>query len=661
MPSQIYTSPNGLLLTTSSPTTLPLGGECTLVSEEISGKWSIEADLPETQINHEQGVDAQSSSSYQQLEEWAFFKEEMTRFRATTTRAQSRGSSDWSSLADSTLAATMLEVDFSPSVAPLNFDGETPIPSQQTDLTPVNTGAPTWRVTGSYSRATYETAEPSFSEPRSFDFGSEPIRTLRFSDRTMPFGSEATMYSFRPRPSPSQEPREPFSHSPISSFSDPALLYIWPIASPGATFSSIPDSRSLQPPRSTCSCLEWSPTLPFTDPPALQISSSQWPYPPLCSRNTQSRPVYLLPNEPFSSFAPRPASFFGHEHDYSTGPGPSSFNAPEPSSNWPGRSVSKGPGCSSPIHPMPFSSFDHGPSGDSGLSVTESGPSSDSLQRRVHTAFIGPVSFFESCASNDSELSATRPGPSESVQHLVQSAYIGPGRTFTIRPGPFPSFGSCPPNDSELSATGPGPSSESVQQLLHGAYIGPGHLPSFGSGPSNDSALSAIGTGPSSFGPGSSAFGSELSASFKQDPSLDYSSLIRDINFVSFSPGPSKLTFDRGPSSISVNHTSVTKEGEKRFLCAPCKRGFDRAELLERHKATKSHANILVAEGIPMDPLPPPKVSCPFCDHIFNRPDNLRPHLLRHMGCDNQTRTRKVSVEESIRMGLAHIDPRCAR
>ena len=634
-----------------------------MVPEMVPGGWSIEADLPETQINHEQGADAQASSSSEQLEDWAFLNEKLTQFRARSTRAQSRGSSDWSSLAGSNLAASKLEVDFPPSAAPLNFGGDTAIPSKETGLTPVFTGAPTWRVTGSYSRATYETAEPSCSEPNSFDFGSEPIdfgsepiHTLRFLAGPLPFGSEPTMYSFSPRPSPSQEPREPFSRGPISSFSDPALPYIWPLAFPGATLSSISGSRSLQPPGSACNCPEWSPRSPSTDPPTLHISSSQWPYPPFCTRNTPSRPVYLLPDEPFSSFAPRPASSFGPEHDYSTGPGPlsafdpgpfsafgpgpSSSNGPEPSpfvprpsSNWPGRSLPIGPGRSSPIRPGLFSSFGHGPSGDSGLSATDPGPSSESLQQSVQTAFIDP------------------------------------GRAFPIRPGPFSSFGSCPSNDSELSATGPGPS-ESVRQLAHSAYTGhgrtspirPGPLSSFSSGPSNHSALSATGTGPSSFGPGpSAAFGFELSACFKQDPSLDYSSPTGDVNFVSFSPGPSELPFGPGHSSISVNHTSVTREAEKRFLCAPCKRGFDRAELLDRHKATKSHANTLVAEGIPLDTLPPPTISCPFCDHTFNRPDNLRPHLLRHMGCDNQTRTRKVSVEESIRMGLAHIDPRCAR
>lgn len=506
MPSQILTSSNGVLLTTDAPTTLPLRGKCTVVPEELSGEWSFEADLPETPINHEHGADAQASSSSERLEEWAFLNEEVSRFCAGTTRAQSRGSSDWSSLASSALAAPKLEVDFPPSAGPLNFGGYTPIPSQEADLNLVNTGPPTRLVTGSYSRAAYETAEPSCSESNPSAFGSEPIHPLRFVAGSLPISSEPTMYSFSPHPSPSEEPREPFSQAPS------------------------------------------------TDPPTLRISSSQWLYTPFYSRNTPSRPDELLPNEPFSFFAPWHAPPFGPEHENSTVYGS-------------------------------LSAFDPGLS-----------------------------------SSNGREPAPFAPGPS--FKCPGRSLSIGPRPTSPIRPGTF-SFHSCPSNDPQLPSNGPGP-------------------PPFGPGPS-------------------STFGSELSTSFKQDPSLDYSSPIRDINFDSFSRSPSELPFGPGPSSILVNHMSVTRESEKPFLCPPCKRGFDRAELLERHKATKSHANTLVAEGIPFDPLPPPAVSCPFCDHIFNRRDNLRPHLLRHMGCDNQTRTRKVSVEDSIRMGLAHIDPRCTR
>ena len=152
----------------------------------------------------------------------------------------------------------------------------------------------------------------------------------------------------------------------------------------------------------------------------------------------------------------------------------------------------------------------------------------------------------------------------------------------------------------------------------------------------------------------------------KQDPSLNFPSPIGAINFVSFSPGPSELSFgpisnfDPYAPSITVNHTSVKRDACKRFLCTPCNIGFDRVKHLERHNATNYHANNLVAEGMPLNPLHLPTFSCPFCDHTFNRQDNLRPHLLRHMGSADQTRTKQVSVEDSIGMGLAHIDPRCA-
>lgn len=206
-----------------------------------------------------------------------------------------------------------------------------------------------------------------------------------------------------------------------------------------------------------------------------------------------------------------------------------------------------------------------------------------------------------------------------------------------VGPGPFSFFGCCAP---EVSS-----SSGHAQQLMHRSGI-------------------PIRPGPSTFDPGpSSTFGSELSTYFNQDPLLDYSSPIRDMNLVfSSSPGPLELVpFDPALSSIFVSYTTVTRETAKPFYCVPCKRGFDRLELLVRHKGTQTHARNLAAEGIPLDQPPRPAASCPLCESAFTRHDNLRPHMLRHMGYANhQTRTMKISVEDSIRMGYGDIDPRCA-
>lgn len=164
-----------------------------MMPKKLSDEWSFKVDLPEIQINHEHGADAQTSSSFELLEEWEFLNEEVSRFGAGTTRAQSPGSFDWSSLASSTLAASKLEVDFLPSAGPLNFGGYTPILLQEANLNPVNTGP---LMTGSYSRAAYETAERLCLESNPFALGSEPIPRLWFVARPVTFGSEPIIYSF---------------------------------------------------------------------------------------------------------------------------------------------------------------------------------------------------------------------------------------------------------------------------------------------------------------------------------------------------------------------------------------------------------------------------------------------------------------------------------
>lgn len=244
------------------------------------------------------------------------------------------------------------------------------------------------------------------------------------------------------------------------------------------------------------------------------------------------------------------------------------------------------------------------------------------------------------------------------------NAGMGPGQT---------SFGPSPPGsesngsneqDGSFSYIGPGPRVHDPRMGPGPSSFGPGpHVYDTNFGPDADLQNTIIGPGPRSFGPGP-----EVYDTTSGPESTTYDRIIGP-GPTSFGPGPTMYTPSIGPGpvpdprapSITVKHSSVKRESSKRFLCAPCNKGFDRIEHLERHKVSNSHANNFAAEGMPLDPpLLSPAFLCPFCDRTFNRQDNLRPHLLRHMDKGSRSRTRQVSVDESIRMGLAHIDPRCA-
>lgn len=219
-----------------------------------------------------------------------------------------------------------------------------------------------------------------------------------------------------------------------------------------------------------------------------------------------------------------------------------------------------------------------------------------------HNMGAGQASFGPRPNGNESNGSNERTGSSPNIGpgHRANDPRMGPGST---------SFG----NDS-FPNIGPGP-------LAYDPRMGPGPS-SFGPGPHPESTTydCIIGPGPTSCGP---------------VPVLD----------------------PRAPS-IAVKLASIKSEACKRFLCFPCSKGFDRIEQLERHEASNSHTNKFAAEGMPLNRPLSPVVFCPLCDQSFSRQDNLRPHLLRHMGKGPRARTRQISVEESISLGLAHIDPR---
>lgn len=229
------------------------------------------------------------------------------------------------------------------------------------------------------------------------------------------------------------------------------------------------------------------------------------------------------------------------------------------------------------------------------------------------------------------------------------SVNIEPGpRENDPRMGPGPtSFG----NGSFPNHIGPGPHS-------YDARMGPGPI-SFGPGPymynptsGPDTALqnTTIGPGPRSFGPGPHVYDNTTSG----PESTNYHSII----------GPGPISFRPGPvlgphaPSMTVELTSVKIETCKRFLCGPCSMGFDRIEHLERHEVSNYHVINFAAEGMPLNRPLSPVFFCPMCDQSFSRQDNLRPHLLRHMGKGPRARLRQVSIDESIRMGLQDIDPR---
>ena len=103
------------------------------------------------------------------------------------------------------------------------------------------------------------------------------------------------------------------------------------------------------------------------------------------------------------------------------------------------------------------------------------------------------------------------------------------------------------------------------------------------------------------------------------------------------------------------------KSSSRPFSCHPCSKGFERSEHLTRHRATDSHLRTLKAKGIPCFEPPVNLTRCPFCEHKFNRSDNLNPHLITHMHSRPEGKGRGskgVSVEEVARSGFGWIDPR---
>lgn len=335
-----------------------------------------------------------------------------------------------------------------------------------------------------------------------------------------------------------------------------------------------------------------------------------------CPLITPARTGRLIANEPCSRFGPG-TSPTGPGPIFSYGLGPAS-SGPDSSNNGPEE------------YPVGPELFENGP--DASQFVLE--PSTASPD----PSFSGPGPFgpwpahFAPTTSRSGP-GSFGPGPVEFAPNVCPFS----PRPVAFAPNVCP-FGPGPSGPGLLTCT---TSPVDPALLAPDASFGPGP---FGTGPALPLDLSP-------FGPGrASSFTSGISSNLGPRPSP-------------------RSTFNRGPVScfgpsagpILINYTTVTKGEQKRFFCAPCGRGFDRALQLERHITTTLHANTLVAEGITFDPADSQTVSCPFCDHAFNRPDNLRPHLLRHMGYGNptKTRTRQVSVEDSIRVGLGHIDPRC--
>lgn len=111
--------------------------------------------------------------------------------------------------------------------------------------------------------------------------------------------------------------------------------------------------------------------------------------------------------------------------------------------------------------------------------------------------------------------------------------------------------------------------------------------------------------------------------------------------------------------ALKAECTAVTSHGSKKYLCNICPRGFDRQEHWRRHIITKTHRENL--RKIDKNSLgeDPPTFPCRVCRREFNRQDNLKAHEIIHF--PSKGKTRKVTpptVEESLRLGFADIDPR---
>lgn len=111
--------------------------------------------------------------------------------------------------------------------------------------------------------------------------------------------------------------------------------------------------------------------------------------------------------------------------------------------------------------------------------------------------------------------------------------------------------------------------------------------------------------------------------------------------------------------ALKTECTAVTSHGSKKYLCNICPRGFDRQEHWRRHIITKTHRENLRKVDKNSLGEDPPTFPCRVCRREFNRQDNLKAHEIIHF--PSKGKTRKITpptVEESLRLGFADIDPR---
>lgn len=105
--------------------------------------------------------------------------------------------------------------------------------------------------------------------------------------------------------------------------------------------------------------------------------------------------------------------------------------------------------------------------------------------------------------------------------------------------------------------------------------------------------------------------------------------------------------------------TRATATKLKKHICALCNKGFDRHEHFKRHQISDAHRS-KEAESEKRDLGPLSRTfPCPKCKHVFNRRDNLKPHILTHFVVEGKhPRNDEVTLAESEQFGWQEFDPR---
>ena len=95
----------------------------------------------------------------------------------------------------------------------------------------------------------------------------------------------------------------------------------------------------------------------------------------------------------------------------------------------------------------------------------------------------------------------------------------------------------------------------------------------------------------------------------------------------------------------------------KKYPCDICPHlGFDRLEHRTRHIESKAHYEM--EKKLRKVPRAEPKrYPCHVCDKPLTRQDNMKQHLRTHLSGKNKAKS-TLSIEDSIKYGLQHLDPR---